>query len=137
MSRHPRNATLVVLTTIGLALLFGAGTVAALNVSLSGDALGDGLLMFMIYGAVALLAGAVDGWRKNPLAWISVRWLLVGSVCGVVAALNNWSYEVGSDVARFAEDLIMFVIFMAALVGGAGVIGSLPGRFAADRTLIS
>lgn len=133
-SRQPFDASGFVVVTFGLTLLFAMGTVAAQRVTMTGDALGDGLLMFLIYGLVAMAAGWFEGWRKNQLGWIAARWLFVGGVSGAVATMNNWSYEIGSDRVGFAEDLLLGLPLFACLIGGAALTGSFVGRSGADRS---
>lgn len=132
--RQPRDRPgFYVLATIGLTLLFAAGTIAAQGVSLTGDALGDGLLILMIYGSVAMLAGSIEGWRRNSLGWIAARWLLVGGVSGAVAAFTTRSGEMASSEVGLTEDLLSSVSIVGCLIGGAALTGAVVGRLIAGR----
>ena len=135
-TRPSRHQDLFSLGTVVLAVLFAVGTVVLLNQDLTDDALGNGIAMFASYGLVALAGGAVSGWRRIPVERIAIRWLAVGATTGVVITLFNWGSGIGTDPGEFVVELLLATVFISALIGGAAVIGSLPGRFVAGHTLV-
>lgn len=104
-----------------------AGFVAALDRSDSTDALGAGLLFFLLVVVLVALWGVWDGWRRGlPLA--ALVWLLVGAATGLGIPVASVALDV--TTGSLGHELRDGWIFLALLVAVPAVVGAIPGGIA-------
>ena len=84
--------------------------------------------MFALYALVAFLWGGLDGWRRIPLAWIAVRWVVVALVTSTAGTLYiSWGYFY-DHAADIVSDLLGFGVFLLGLIGAVAIAGGYLGR---------
>ncbi|MGZ4455889.1 MAG: hypothetical protein ACXVWV_07915 [Nocardioides sp.] len=121
----------VVVRTLALTVLYVG---AVLVSSRSTDALGVGLLLFLVLVAVALVWGVVDGRRLSAgralLVW-AVTSALMGVVVAVGSILNDSALGWGDLPGELGSDL-PFVLVLLLVPAAVGIgVGALVRRVAA------
>ena len=116
------NPTRVIIGVLLRAATFVAATAAAVFVvgrSDSDDALGAGLLVFLVLVTIAFAWGLTDGIRSGFVRSL-VTWVLTGVLAGVgipaVFALVGDGTSVADEVANSAV-FFGFLVFLPAVVG--------------------
>ncbi|GAA3629779.1 hypothetical protein [Microlunatus ginsengisoli] len=131
LSYPPKGTVRFLLETAFAVLVFAGGTLAVQAgppIFADDDGLGTGLLMFALYALVAFVWGGLDGWRRRPLAWIAVRWVVVSLVTSTVGTLYiSWGY-IHEHAASFVSELIAFGFFLLGLIGAVAIAGGYLGR---------
>ena len=79
---------------------------------------------------MALVWGAIDGWRRPTFRALAIRWAVVGVVTGGFASAYIQAGPEPLDLDVLFSDLIAVGLFEAALVTGAAVTGGALTRAA-------
>lgn len=115
-----------------LALVHAAGqvVVALVRARQPGDAGTGSVVTLGVLVGVAVLAGALDGWRRVPLAarsWF-VAGLIAGPVAGLLGLVVRGLLVDGSGITELADALVGGAAFTALLVLVPAVVGIAVGR---------
>lgn len=126
----PVNLVYVVVAALVRALVvvvLYAGFVEVLDRSDSDDALGAGLLYFLLVVVLALCWAIWDGWRRG-LPTAAIVWLLAGALTGLGIPVVSIALDVSG--ASLADELRDGWLFLALLVAVPALVGAVPGGIA-------
>lgn len=104
-----------------------AGFVVVLDRTGSDDALGAGLLFFLLVVVVGGAWGAWDAWRSG-LPSAAVLWLLVGLAAGLGIPAASVAMDVTSD--SVSAEIRDGALFLGLLVAVPALLGAVPGGVA-------
>ena len=119
-------------TAMFLALAFGTEFLSSWDAARSdpdgGADIGGALLLLAGFGAAGVLAGIWDSWRSLPLRLLMVRWVLVGLLTGIAAAIYRAIDHGQLDLLNVAVHFAFSTVILALDVTGAAAVAGVIMR---------